>query len=48
MHGGRRDFAQPRSMQPSRYKAVVDATVDDGAVGLSGAPQTTGTGPTRT
>lgn len=48
LQGGRRDFASPCSMQPSRYEVVVDEEVSDEAVGLIGGLQTTGEGPTRT
>ena len=48
LQGGRRDFASPCSMQPSRYEVVVDEEVSDEAVGLIGGLQTTGGGPTRT
>ncbi|MFD8386674.1 hypothetical protein ACFV2X_50695 [Streptomyces sp. NPDC059679] len=48
LQGGRRDFALPRSMQPSRYEVVVDQAVADEAVRLIGGLQTTGGGSTST
>ncbi|MEW2621419.1 general stress protein [Streptomyces sp. NPDC048106] len=48
LQGGRRDFASPRSMQPSRYEVVLDEAVADEAVRLIGGLQTTGGGSTRT
>ncbi|MFC9498836.1 general stress protein [Streptomyces sp. NPDC056982] len=48
LQGVRRDFASFRSMQPSKYKAVVHEAVGDGAVWLIGGLRTTGGGPIRT